>query len=163
MCVLSLAQGPQRKAIFCYGYNTSGFRFHTKQHDESRKTQNYGVMVRSDDQSVIVPYYVVLKEIVELSYAEGNKVVLFNCDTFREKIGYKRDRHGRVILNMSRKLNTQEPFVLASQALQIYYVRGIKDPTWGTAIETKPRNLFPWMKEIHIKKKRFNILMCLPL
>ena len=38
---------------------------------------------------------------------------------------------------MSRKLNTQEPLVLASQAQQAYYVRGIKDPTWSTIIETK--------------------------
>ena len=32
--------------------------------------------------------------------------------------------------------------MLASQALQVYYVRGIKDPRWGTTIETKPRNLY---------------------
>ncbi|ESR33885.1 hypothetical protein CICLE_v10006801mg [Citrus x clementina] len=71
-------------------YNTSGFRFHAKQHDETRKTQNYGIMMRSDDQSVKVPYYGVLKEIVEISYTNGNKVVLFNCDLFEivpEKIG----------------------------------------------------------------------------
>ena len=43
---------------------------------------------------------------------------------------------------MSRKLSTQEPFVLASQAQQAYYVRGIKAPTWSTVIETKPRNLY---------------------
>ena len=38
--------------------------------------------MRSDGQSVAVPYYGVLKEIVELYYNEGNKVVLFNCDWF---------------------------------------------------------------------------------
>ena len=73
--------------------------------------------MRSDNQSVAVPYYRVLKEIVELYHNEWNKVVLFNCnefDTVREGIGFKRDRHGKIILNMSRKLSTQEPFVLAS-------------------------------------------------
>lgn len=126
------------------GYDINGFRFHTIQHDEPRKPQNYRAVVRGDDQSVAVPYYGVLKEIVDLYYNEGNKVVLFNCDWFvtvRQTIDHKRDHHGKIILNMARKLNTQEPFVLASQAQEVYYVRGIEYPTYSTAIETKPRNL----------------------
>ena len=35
-----------------------------------------------------------------------------------------------------------EPFVLACQATQFYYVDGIKDPSWNVVIETKPRNLY---------------------
>ncbi|ESR45913.1 hypothetical protein CICLE_v10003657mg, partial [Citrus x clementina] len=125
--MLSLAQGPRKRATFCLGYNINGFRFHKIQRDETRKTQNCGVVVRSDNQSVAVPYYRVLKEIF---------------DTVQQGIGFKRDCHGKIILNMSRKLSTQEPFVLASQAQQAYYVRAIKDPTWSTVIETKPRNFY---------------------
>ena len=39
-------------------------------------------------------------------------------------------------------MKTVEPFVLACQATQVYYVNGIKDPTWNVVIETKPRNLY---------------------
>jgi len=102
-------------------------------------------MVRGEDQSCNVPYYGQLTDIVELQYTEGNKVVLFKCDWYdvsREGIGYKRDRHGTTIVNTSRKLKTVEPFVLACQATQVYYVNGIKDPTWNVVIETKPRNLY---------------------
>ncbi|KAF3945319.1 hypothetical protein CMV_028299 [Castanea mollissima] len=49
---------------------------------------------------------------------------------------------GTTIVNTSRKLETVEPFVLACQAAQVYYVNGIKDPTWNVVIETKPRNLY---------------------
>ena len=106
--MLSFARGPKKRAIFFYqGYNGNGFRFHTNQCDESKRTQNNGVMVRGEDQSCNVPYYGQLTDIVELQYTKGNKVVLFKCDWYnisREGIGYKRDRHGTTIVNTSRKL-----------------------------------------------------------
>ena len=60
---------------------------------------------------------------------ERNRVVLFKCDWYdlsREGIGYKRDWHGTTIVNTLRKLKTKEPFVLACQATQFYYVNGKK-------------------------------------
>ena len=54
--------------FFCQGYNVNGFRFHTNQCDESKRTQNNGVMVRGEDQSCNVPYYGQLIDIVELQY-----------------------------------------------------------------------------------------------
>ena len=71
--------------------------------------------------------------------------MLFKCDWYdvsHEGIGYKRDLHGTTIVNTSQKLKTVEPFVLACQATQVYYVNGIKDPTWNVVIETKPQNLY---------------------
>ena len=67
--MLSFARGPKKRAIFFYqGYNGNGFRFHTNQCDESKRTQNNGVMVRGEDQSCNVPYYGQLTDIVELQY-----------------------------------------------------------------------------------------------
>ena len=60
----------------------------------------------------------------------------------REGVGYNIDRYGVITVNTRKKLNTQEPFVLASQVSQVYYVKGLKDPSWATVIETKPRNYF---------------------
>lgn len=143
--MLSLARGPKWRATYYPSYNVNGFRFHVKHREDSKSTQNSGVMVRGEDQSDSAPYYGVLTDIVELQYTEGNKIVLFKCDWYdvsREGIGYKRDRHGITSVNTSRKLNTEEPFVLAFQATQVYYVKGIKDPTWCVVIETKPRNLY---------------------
>ncbi|XP_075655172.1 uncharacterized protein LOC142625386 [Castanea sativa] len=143
--MLSLARGPEKMAIFYRGYNVNGFRFHINQCDESKRTQNNGVVVRGEDQRCYVPYYGQLTDIVELQYIEGNKVVSFKCnwcDVSREGIGYKRDWHGTTIVNTSRKLKTVKPYVLACQATQVYYVNGIKYPTWNVVIETKPRNIY---------------------
>ncbi|KAK1548742.1 hypothetical protein Q3G72_009470 [Acer saccharum] len=142
--MLCLSRGPERRVTYHPCYNINGYKFHTTERDETKKTQNNGVMVHGENQND-VSYYGILKDIIELCYTEGNKVVLFSCewfDTAREGIGFKRDRCGNIVLNTKKKLNTQEPFVLASQAIQVYYLEGINDPTWSTSIEIKPRNLY---------------------
>ena len=83
-------------------------------------------MVRGEDQSCNVPYYGQLIDIVELQYIERKRIVLFKYDWYDvscEGIGYKRDRHEIIIVNTSCKLKTEEPFVLACQATQVYCVR----------------------------------------
>ena len=139
----SLASGPDKRATHYHCYNVNGFRFRTKQRDDGKKTQNSGVMVRGEYQNM--SYYGLIIDIIELRYTKGNSVVLFKCDWYdvaREGIGYKLDRHGITSINRTRKLNTQEPFVLACQAIQVYYVNCIKDLAWSIVIETKPRNLY---------------------
>ena len=103
--MLSLAQGPKKMSIFFYRcYNVNGFRFHTNQCGESKRTQNNGVMVRGEDRSCNVPYYGQLIDIVELQYIERKRIVLFKYDWYDascEGIGYKRDRHRITIVNTS--------------------------------------------------------------
>lgn len=57
-------------------------------------------------------------------------------------IGYKKDRYGIISVNTKRRLYTEEPFVLASQALQVYYIKGMKEPSWRAVVDTKPKNLY---------------------
>ncbi|KAK2638769.1 hypothetical protein Ddye_026564 [Dipteronia dyeriana] len=60
----------------------------------------------------------------------------------REGRGYKRDRYGIVTVNIKLKLNTRDTFVLACQANQVYYTKGLLDNTWNAVNEIKPRNLY---------------------
>ncbi|XVF12538.1 hypothetical protein REPUB_Repub08aG0127100 [Reevesia pubescens] len=46
------------------------------------------------------------------------------------------------MVNATRKLKTDEPYVLASQAGQVYYVKDIKDSNLQVVIKTKPRDLY---------------------
>ena len=114
-------------------------------------------MVRREYQNM--SYYGLITDIIELRYTKGNSVVLFKCDWYdvaREGIGYKLDCHGITSINRTRKLNTQEPFVLASQAIQVYYVNCIKDLAWSVVIESQEIFMTcPQMKKSLIKKKRF--------
>jgi hypothetical protein len=143
--MLSLARGPEKRATYYSGYIVNGFRFIIKERDDNRTTQNSGIVVKGETQHGSVPYYGQLLNIVELRYTQGNRVVLFQgewYDVAREGIGYKIDRHGIITVNTRRKLATQEPFVLASQANQVYYIKCLKDPCWKTVVEIKPRNFF---------------------
>ena len=80
---------------------------------------------------------------------EGNKAALFRCDWYNnswEGIGYRKDHYGIISVNKARKLHINEPFVLASQVTQVYYIQGLKDPTWATVNETKPINLYKMLE-----------------
>ncbi|KAJ1419598.1 hypothetical protein SESBI_14925 [Sesbania bispinosa] len=57
-------------------------------------------------------------------------------------IGYKEDKYGFVLINSNRKLKTHEPYILASQAQQVYYVKDTKDPNWLVVVKTKPRDFY---------------------
>jgi hypothetical protein len=44
-------------------------------------------------------------------------------------------------------LKTNEPYVLASQAEQVYYVKDTKDPNWMVVVKTKPRDFYDMPEE----------------
>ena len=73
-----------------------------------------------------VSYYGVLTDVIELHTLSGNKVILFKCDwwdVINSGRGIKKDEYGFTCLNFERTICTDEPFVLASQAKQVFYVQ----------------------------------------
>ncbi|XP_059290082.1 uncharacterized protein LOC132043621 isoform X3 [Lycium ferocissimum] len=133
----SLARGPFNGVQRFKGYEINGFRFHTKLLEENRVKQNSGVLVRGVMNGQNINYYGVLTEIVELQYFKSKRVVLFKCDWWNvDHIGrgVKIDKHGVVSVNTKRKLATNEPFVLASQAEQVFYVKDNLHPNWSIVL-----------------------------
>ncbi|KAM3281597.1 hypothetical protein P3S67_027243 [Capsicum chacoense] len=132
-----LARGPLDGVQRFKGYEINGFRFHTKLLDEKRKTQNSDVLVRGVASGQNINYYGVLTEIVELQYVGCKHIVLFKCDWWDvdhiEK-GVKIDKHDFVSVNIKRKLATNEPFRLASQAEQVIYVKDNLHPNWSIVL-----------------------------
>ncbi|KAF7839387.1 uncharacterized protein G2W53_007869 [Senna tora] len=77
--------------------------------------------------------------------ARNRKVYLFKCtwwDVARLRRGYKIDKYGFVSVNTHCSLNTNEPFVWASQAEQVFYVKEIMDEDWLFIVKTSPCDLF---------------------
>ena len=68
-----------------------------------------------------VTYYGVLKEIVELEYFLSRKVVIFKCYWVGQGRMQRQDENGFTLVNLRRPMNTGEPFILASQAQQVFY------------------------------------------
>ena len=157
-----LSCGPNTLVTCFKGYIINGFRFHTKDYEAKRKTQNSGVVIVAETSSFAsardmnpitgdVPYYGVLTEVVELHYLGGNRVVLFKCDwwdVINTGRGIKRDEYGYISVNFTRTLSTNEPFVLASQAKQIFYVKNANESNWHTVIEMQPRDLYQMSEKI---------------
>nr|XP_016511071.1 PREDICTED: uncharacterized protein LOC107828309 [Nicotiana tabacum] len=133
----SLARGPFDGVQRFKRYEINGFRFHTKQLEGNRVKQNSGVLVQGIMNGQNIDYYDVLTEIVELQYPEGNRIVLSKCDWMDvDHIGkgVKIDKHSVVSINTNRKLVTNEPFVLASQVEQVFYVKNNLHPNWSIVL-----------------------------
>ncbi|PHT31460.1 hypothetical protein CQW23_27797 [Capsicum baccatum] len=105
--------------------------------NNSRKRQNCGVLIRVVVKGQNINYYGVLTEIVELQYFDGKCIVLFKCDWWDvDHIGkgVKINKYDCVSVNTKRKLATNEPFVLASQAEQVFYVKDNLHPNWSIVL-----------------------------
>ncbi|KAI9120320.1 hypothetical protein K1719_007353 [Acacia pycnantha] len=141
----SLSIGPLKVVNRYSMFIGNGFRFHTKDRAIGKKTQNNGVMVKGDDINADKEYYGVLDHIYELSYIGNRKIYLFKChwwDVAHYDKGYKVDKYGFTSINTQCSLQTNEPFILASQAEQIFYVDDLVRPSWLVVVKTNPRDLF---------------------
>ena len=127
----ALALGPDFRARSYSACIVNGVRFHTRDRDSRRKSQNSGVVVEGEHDDKLINFYGVLKEVLVLDYPVDNKVVLFRCDWFDiddKKKGIQKDDYF-TSLNVSRRWYENDPFVLAIQAKQVFY---INDPKLGT-------------------------------
>nr|CAD1817938.1 unnamed protein product [Ananas comosus var. bracteatus] len=145
--LLHLARGPDKRVNKYTGYLINGFRFHTKEHEKFLKTQNSGVFVRGDDGLSSKEYYGLILDIIELQYQGSKRIALFKChwwDVYNCGRGYKEDENGFFLVNVDRELatNTTDPYILASQAQQVYYAKDIRDPKWLVVVKTQPRDLY---------------------
>ena len=124
-----LSKGPNPVATRYTGYFINGYRFHTKKSDARCKTQNSGVTLQAltpsfasaKDQNPIVgdvTYYRSIHEIVEIDYWGKFSVVLFRCGWFQ----VEKDEYGLTCVNFNKLCYSDDPFVLASQVHQVFYV-----------------------------------------
>ena len=97
----------------------------------------------SRDQNHIfgdVTFYGILTDIIELDYSSGNRVVLFKCNQIIRS-GIKKEKDCTIV-NISRLMNDNEPFILASQAKQLMYVEDLKNKGWHVALKMNPRDQY---------------------
>ena len=151
-----LACGPDSVVIIYDGYKINGFKFCTMQRDSGRITQNSGVFVKRIVGTTNIDYYGVLIDIMELHYMRGNRIVLFNCiwwDVHSPSRGIEKDRYGFISVNTKRKLNTNEPYVLASQVEQVFYIQDNIKPNFVMVVKTQPHEFC----DVPIEKEGINL------
>ena len=159
-----LAYGPNITVQQYRGYLGNGCRFRIKLVDDNKKNQNCGVFVSAQTPSYSsqrdpnpvsgdVNYYGLLTNVYKLDYrfpgesdANACKVVLFDCDWVSNS-GKKVDQYGFTLVNFNRLSRTKDKFMLASQAIQVFYVPDPKEKDWNVVVKTPPRDFFDVMED----------------
>ncbi|GJV78910.1 transposase, Ptta/En/Spm [Tanacetum coccineum] len=146
-----LARGPMRYVESHKGYFVNGYKFHTLKHGDGRVTHNSGVCVKGSTYNEFESdYYGLLVEVLEVNYRDSNGrcvVVLFKCDWFEPIQGVRVNRkHNLVDIKYKSKGCQNDPFILASQAEQVYYApypsmtKDLKD--WWAVVKATPRSIY---------------------
>ncbi|KAA0066535.1 uncharacterized protein E6C27_scaffold25G00950 [Cucumis melo var. makuwa] len=143
-----LANGPRKNTMSYTGYIINGKRFHTKSVEKS--TQDNGVAVdattlcrsSAKDKSQlmdVVAYYGVLQEIILLDYYVYH-LPIFKCGWANVRNGAKVEEGFTLVnLHQSQSKFVREPFILASQAKQVFYARENDNSNWYVVLKAPPR------------------------
>ena len=103
----------------------NGVRFHTRDLDERRKSQNNGMNAEGLHNNQMPNYFHHLCNVWEFEYMCGNKVVLFECEWYDTSITGRRtiqtDAHCSSV-DVTIKWYVGDPFILPSQAKQVFYL-----------------------------------------
>ena len=127
-------------------YVINRLKFRSLNVEGNRKLQNNGVSVVTEGGNT---YYGVLKDIIELNYSGNIRHVLFKCKWVDDenRRGYKTDAFGFPMVNFTHSVHggeemVHEPYVLASQATQVFYVEDKRQKDWYVVVKTKARDVF---------------------
>jgi len=140
LCQLSYGFCTQVTSYGCYDVN--GYRFRSEKYERGRPgltTINTGVCVTSyDENNNALEYYGVIEDIIKIEW-EGSlklELVLFYCRWFDPTPnGLRRTEDlGLVEIKHALRLKSFDPFVMASQVTQVYYL----------SYPCKDKDLSPW-------------------
>jgi len=121
--------------------------------ESSLITQNSGVLVKGDESTGNMDWYGVIKKIISVQFPGGKEVMMFHCDWFdvppptkNKGRGYNKDQYGIIDNYTTRLRYSDDPYIMATQAEQVFYVKHAKKSNWCSIVRIKPRNLFSMPK-----------------
>ncbi|XP_022008035.2 uncharacterized protein LOC110907351 [Helianthus annuus] len=148
--VEKLGKGPDFRVKSYQVYDINGYTFHTKKQDDKSATQNSGVTLiasttefdreNHDRRIAIDSYYGVIEEIWELIY-DDIIIPLFKCKWVKNSTGVKVDEYGFTLVDLTTDAYKSEPFILANQATQVFYVNDLSKPRYHIVLQGKRRIL----------------------
>ena len=142
-----LSYGPKCNLITWSGYDINKTSFYTKSKDDRSTTQNSGVMIVAEsmhfssakDKNPVMastPYFGVIEEIWEVNYVVF-KVPVFKCKWIDINSGVRIDEFGVTLVDLSKLAYANEPFIMASQAKQVFYVTDPSNKKWSVVLQGK--------------------------
>ncbi|RVW32350.1 hypothetical protein CK203_087511 [Vitis vinifera] len=145
-----IAHGPSHYVTKYHGYVINGCRYHTKERDDLRATQNSGVSIvastmqiaSANDQNPVfgeLCFYGIITKIWDLDYTMF-RISIFKCDWVDNKNGIKVYDLGFTLVDFSKIAHKSDPFILTSQAKQVFYVQDQLDPRWSVVLSTPQKD-----------------------
>ncbi|XP_068472457.1 uncharacterized protein [Phaseolus vulgaris] len=139
-----LASEPNFEVISWSGYDINNYSFYTKFEDEKSTMQNSGVMVvaesmhfssSKDQYSVMASmcYFGVIEDIWMIDYTIF-RVPVFKCKWVDSNSGVKTDDLGFTLVDLEKVGYIEEPFIMASQAKQVFYVTDLTNKRWSVVL-----------------------------
>ncbi|CAM8954086.1 unnamed protein product [Rhodiola kirilowii] len=125
-------------------YKVNNYKFHIESHGEGRNTVNSHVYVKGTEG---IHYYGVIEEILHMRCRThpGLRVVLFKCRWYDPQYVKAYPANDIVIVNTHKPYMHYDPYILAQQAVQVYYVTfpglgGQNNQGWVAVCPVKPTN-----------------------
>jgi hypothetical protein len=130
-----LAKRPSSTIVKFQAYDINGYTFYTRYQDWKTTDQNSGVRIDAmDSNNNKNSYYGVIEEIWELEYGLLN-IPPFLCLWVKlTGGGIRKDQYGMTIVDLTKIGFKDEPFVLAKNMHQVFYVNDMT---------SKPKNKNP--------------------
>ncbi|XP_047340380.1 uncharacterized protein LOC124943970 [Impatiens glandulifera] len=160
--------GPKTPTTRYSTYFINGYVWRAGDYGSNKSTMNSGICVHANDSD----YYGLLEEIIELEYpGPCLHVVLFKCLWFDHIRGTRvNDTYRLIEVNMNRTYTKYDPFVLAQQAIQVYYSNyptptNDRNSSWMAVCKTKARAKIEdiWTNEVVYQNEYPTIELYIPL
>ncbi|KAL5712054.1 hypothetical protein ACHQM5_014261 [Ranunculus cassubicifolius] len=127
-------------------FQCNGYSFSTVAYDGNKLVQNSGVSMKAyNSHGVLTTYYGVINGIFYLNY-HANTIAVFYCDweSSEDKTAFKVDPLSKLVMvNLKKVLPGDNinagPFILASQASQVFYCNDSKFEGWSVVIPSPKR------------------------
>jgi hypothetical protein len=146
-----LARKPSSTVTTFQGYEINGNTFYTVAQDKKSTNQNSGVRFDAlNEDGSKDTYYGYIEEIWELDYGPSFKVPLFRCKWVNLKGGgVQVDKlYGMTTVDLNNLGYREEPFVLANDVAQVFYVKDMstrpkkrKDKQKNTSYDEPKRHI----------------------
>lgn len=122
-----MACGPNLRVWKYNGCIVNGVRFLAKDRDNRTRSQNSGITCEGEHNDKVIDFYGLLNKVIKIEYGEGFNVYLFLCEWY--DLGKRRtiikETHFTSV-NVSGRWYKNDPYILASQAKQVFYLDDLK-------------------------------------
>jgi len=133
--------------IYCTSYEINNYTFYMKSLDDKSTVQNSGVNLEaqslqfstSKDQHHVfglMTYYGIIQEIWEVDYIMFT-IPLFKCKCADNKSVVKMNKLGMTLVDFRKVGHPNEPFIMAQQASQVFYVKDPMSEHWFITLHAK--------------------------